>query len=72
VNPASAAASCDAPWQRGRASQPDSTFPQLPGIILETAGRELLPESDAILRGQRSSFGLVAGPSSGSRRLDFE
>ena len=27
---------------------------------------------DAILHGQRSSFGLVAGPSSGSRALDFE
>ena len=27
---------------------------------------------DAILHGQRSSFGLVAGPSNGSRSLDFE
>jgi hypothetical protein len=27
---------------------------------------------DAILHGQRSSFGLVAGPSSGLRTLNFE
>ena len=28
--------------KRGRANQPDSAFPQLPGIILETSGFNLL------------------------------
>jgi hypothetical protein len=37
VNPASALLALQPGLERGRANQPDPTFPQLPGIILEPA-----------------------------------
>jgi hypothetical protein len=36
VNPASANPTLRPDFMRGQANQPDSAFPQLPGIILET------------------------------------
>jgi hypothetical protein len=60
VNPASAIGIFRPRLKRGRANQPGSTFPQSPGIILETFNRSLLTAADHL-----SSFtGLVAGPSS--------
>jgi len=41
VNPASALRILRCGLKRGQANQPDSTFPQLPGIILETFGDNL-------------------------------
>jgi hypothetical protein len=43
VNPASAFRALRPGAWRGRTSQPDPAFPQLPGIIFETAGLRFSP-----------------------------